>query len=155
MDKPLKIEKQPENPRQHLALTPLEFSRIGGVFEYWTKQPGYSKRNKGAFKTFLETRDNYTKWTLAYLRQFWPNAECKVLEFRKTFEIEALTACELKEMPVEMYDTVAFKFAKGRPELYLLVSKKPMILDEMRFNAYDNPDGKYKRPNWEMEKEGN
>jgi hypothetical protein len=44
------------------------------------------------------------------------------------------------------YDTIAFKFESDRPELYLLIQSGPIILDEYRFDAYD--EGPFIHPNW-------
>lgn len=140
----------PETSRSHLLLTKTEFERIGGIFKYWFEQPDFNKKTNGIESTFIETRTKFIKWTYDYLRQFWPNVKYKILDYKKSFELEAKTAYNLKEMPEEMYDTIAFKFAKGRPELYLLIGDCPTVMDECRFVAYDEPNGKFIRPNWDI-----
>ena len=142
--------EMPENPRAHLMLTMQEFDRIKGIFQYWFNQPDFNKKTNGVESSFEETRTKFIKWTYEYLRQFWPKVQYKILDYKKSFEIEACTAYKLEKLPEGMYDTVAFKFAKGRPELFLLVGDYTTIMDEMRFIAYDEPDGKFIRPKWDI-----
>lgn len=137
-----------EDERLKYLLTKKEFDIIRGVFKYWYDQPNFNKKTNGVSDSFEETRTNFINWTYNYLKQFWPKVQYKILEYKKTFEIEVETVYSLKELPIEMYDTVAFKFAKGRPEIYLLVGQYTTIMDEMRFIAYDEPNGKFKRPQW-------
>lgn len=140
----------PKTERAHLLLTKNEFERIGGIFKYWFEQPDFNKATNGVENNFEETRAKFIKWTYDYLRQFWPNVQYKILDYKKSFELELKTVYNLKELPIGMYDTVAFKFAKARPELFLLIGDYPTVMDECRFNAYDEPDGKFVRPNWNV-----
>ena len=143
-------DKRPTNPRADLALTEQEFNRIKGIFQYWYDQPDFNKKTNGVADTFEETRTKFIKWTYEYLRQFWPRVQYKILSYDKTLEHQLCNTYKVDKLPEGMYDTVAFKFAKGRPELFLLVSDFTTVMDEMRFNAYDAPDGKFIRPNWNI-----
>ena len=140
--------KPPVNDRNALLLTKKEFDIMGGIFKYWYEQPDFNRKTNGVEDTFEETRSKFIKWTFNYLKQYYPNVKYKILEYKKSFEIEAKTAYKIKELPIEMYDTVAFKFAESRPEIYLLIGDFTTIMDECRFIAYDEPDGKFIRPNW-------
>lgn len=141
-------ENPPDNPRAGLMLTKQEFDRISGIFKYWYDQPDFNKKTNGCLDSFEETRTQFIKWTYDYLKQFWPNVKYKILDYKESFKIEARTVYNIKELPEEMYDTVAFKFAKARPEIYLCIGEFTTIMDEMRFVAYDEPDGKFVRPKW-------
>lgn len=143
-------QQPPKSNRTNLLLTKQEFDRIRGIFKYWYDQPDFNRATNGVESTFEETRTKFIKWTYDYLRQFWPKVQYKILEYKKSFELEAKTVYNLKELPVGMYDTIAFKFAKGRPELYLLIGDFTTVMDECRFIAYDEPDGRFVRPNWDL-----
>lgn len=141
-------ENAPKTERSHLLLTKNEFDKISGIYKYWFDQPDFDKSTNGLSPTFEETRTKFIKWTYEYLKQFWPNVQYKILDYKKSFELEAKTAFNLKELPLEMYDTIAFKFDLNRPEIYLLIGQYTTIMDECRFIAYDEPDGKFVRPKW-------
>lgn len=130
--------------RDKLRLTYNEFETIKHFVSYWEKQPNYEVLKK--CNNFELTKKFFIEWTLSFLKQNYPNTKYKVLEYKDDVKRNALSKIGRTIMP-EDYDTIAFKFEKGRPELYLLIQAGPMILDEYRFDAYN--EGPFVRPNWE------
>lgn len=148
-DQVITSEEKPTSGRNHLALNLNEFTIVSQIFFYWKSQPDFDQSTNGTFPTFEETRNTYIKWTYNYLKQFYPKVEYQILQYKKEFELEFTTVTKMKEIPDFMYDTVAFKFAPGRPEVYLLISEHPIVMDERRFEAYEG-EGKFVRPNWSI-----
>ena len=129
--------------REKLKLTYNEFENIKKFISYWEQQPNYDVLKK--CNNFELTKKFFTEWTLAFLKQFYPNTKYKVLEYKEDVKKNALGKIGRNIMD-EDYDTIAFKFENGRPELYLLIQAGPMILDEYRFDAYN--EGPFVRPDW-------
>lgn len=135
--------KNPIDARRGLMLTYIEFENIKGHLAYWEKQPNYEILRKCA--NFELTKKYFIEWTLQFLKQFYPNTKYKILEYKDSVIKESL-AINGREIMDDDYDTIAFKFESDRPELYLLIQSGPIILDEYRFDAYD--EGPFIRPDW-------
>lgn len=133
----------PMDARKKLMLTYNEFENIKGHLAYWEKQDNYELLRKCA--NFELTKKYFIEWTLKFLKQFYPNTKYKVLDYKEEVIKESL-AENGRDIVDDDYDTIAFKFEKDRPELYLLIQSGPIILDEYRFDAYD--EGPFIRPDW-------
>lgn len=136
------MDKVP-NEREKLKLSYKEFSNIKNFISYWEKQKEYELLKKCS--NFELTRKFFIEWTLNFLRQFYPNTKYAILDYKQDIKD---TAASEKGTPIieEDYDTIAFKFEPNRPELYLIIQSGPYILDEYRFDAYE--DGPFVRPDW-------
>lgn len=133
-----------DKQRDGLKLTYEEFENIKGFQKHWESKEEWEKVRKCLNLEF--TRDACTKWTLEYLKQFYPEIKYAILDYKDSV-IQQYTAKSGRSPESMEHDTVAFKFKPDRPELYLLTQSDPIILDEFRFDAY--LDGPFERPDWD------
>lgn len=138
--------------RQKIKMSYQQVAYINNVFVEWLNnipmKNNYPDMSK--FKDFDDYRDTFIKLTYNYFCKKYPDTKYEILKYKKSVELAICTSNNFKDLPNDMYDTVAFKLTKDMPEIYLLISNAPMILDEYSFNAYNGADGPFIKPDWKF-----
>lgn len=113
-------------------LTEEEFNIFREFFVYACEKPEYEELVK--FDDYDKSIKFFSQTLLEFLKIYYPKVEMRMLEYREN----------IKEPNDNL--TWAFKFEKDRPELYMLMQPYPVLIDEYRFDAYEQ--GPFKKPNW-------
>lgn len=113
-------------------LTEEEFNIFREFFVYACEKPEYE--DFVIFDDYDKSIEFFSQTLLEFLKIYYPKTEMQMLEYRS----------EIKEPNDGL--TWAFKFEKDRPELYILMQPYPVLIDEYRFDAYEQ--GPFKKPNW-------
>lgn len=127
-------------------LTAKESDMVFGFSEYVTHQPDFQRLR--ICRDFFETRAVYTQWFLDYLKSIgYKNPIYKILEV-KPIMFEPCIGCPIRDAVDLKYDrdTVAFRFEKHRPEIYLCIQPDPTLHAENMIDMYI--DGPFIKPDW-------
>lgn len=139
----LKITPEEMAELEKLKLTYEEFNIIKDLKDFWTSHRDY--KSIADMTDFEHTRSTFITWTLEYLTKHFPDTKFAILKYKRDVAYTAKQFGTTDDPMLE--DTVAFKFKKNRPELYIVIQPKyPIYMDEYRYDAYKK--GPFERPNW-------
>lgn len=113
-------------------LTEEEFNIFRDFFVYVCEKPEYEELVM--FDDYDKSIKFFSETLLEFLKIYYPKAEMQALEYRENTKGSTDVL------------TWAFKFEKDRPELYILMQPYPVLIDEYRFDAYEQ--GPFKKPKW-------
>jgi len=110
-------------------LSEEDFNYIGKIIEIWKKHEKEFRKLE-----FEEKRNYITKLAIEHLKQKYPNAKYKVLDYKGNLEL--------------LKDNVAIHLQDDKPELYIyLTLNGPLLFDSFKYDAYEK--GPFEKPDWE------